>query len=184
MLKGGSKEERTNERTNERTGVNPDDGDGARGNKEADRSTDAMRTAKAVSSTSRNHHPSSSVSLFQPVVRFIHPISFRRVPFHSFRRFPRSMIIDPSLRASCILVIAHRRPRRRASSSPSVVRSAVVASHAPERECSSCGFVRVAMSRPNPGARRGNSVRPKWATLEWAWERESVPFFWVITRRF
>lgn len=161
MLKGGSKE-----RKNERTGENPDDGGGARGNQEADRSTDAMRTAKAVSSTSRNH-PSSSVSLFQPVVRFIHPISFRRVPFHSFRRFPRSMIIDPSLHASCILVIAHRRPRRRASSSV-VVRSAVVASHAPERECSSCGFVRVAMSRPNPGARRGNSVRPKWAALEWA----------------
>lgn len=180
MLKGGSKEERTNERT----GVNPDDGGGARGNQEADRSTDAMRTAKAVrfvhieKSSINHHHPFPSFN--QSFVSASHFVVPSVSAFHSFRRFPRSMIIDPSLHASCILVVvvAHRRrPRRRSSS------SSVVASHAPERECSSIVWVRSRRDVP-PEPNRGNSFQRGRAALEWAWERESVPFFWVITHRF
>ena len=105
------------ERTNERTGVNPDDGGGARGNQEADRSTDAMRTAKAVRFVhiEKSSIHQSSVSLFQPVVRF--SIPFRRsvgfrVPFvPSVSAFHDHRSIPP-----CVV---HPRRRRRASSSSS-----------------------------------------------------------------
>jgi hypothetical protein len=120
MLKGGSKE-RKNERTNGRTnGGKPGRrrwSEGKPRSRSIDR-CDANRESRFV------HIEKSSIIIRFPLPTsrsFQHPISFRRVLFHSFRRFPRSMIIDPSLRASCILVIAHRRPRRRASSSSSSV---------------------------------------------------------------
>jgi hypothetical protein len=157
MLKGGSKE-RKNERTNGRTnGGKPGRrrwSEGKPRSRSIDR-CDANRESRFV------HIEKSSI-----IIRFPLPTSRS---FHPSRFVPsRAVPLVPSVSAfhdhrSLPPCVVH--PRHRASSSSSsrilvvVVRSAVVASHAPERECSSCGFVRVAMSRPNPGARRGNSVR-------------------------
>lgn len=144
---GGSKEEGTNERTNggkpggprwaERE---PNDRPMRCGNERERR--DPFRRTEIVQS--------SPVSLFHPVVRFVP--SFRSIiSFHRFVAFHRRA--DPSLRASSSFRPSSSHPSSSSSRSSS---SSFVASHAPERECSSCGFVvRVAMSRRTVEGRVG-----------------------------